>query len=78
VDRGRGRFADVLRIPTIIDSVPLSLMDVTSNLRRCYRLLEDNARLAFNTRTGDSQRLSALQNDALEFTAVINDVSTLV
>jgi hypothetical protein len=49
-------------------------MDVLSNLRIAYRILEDRVINALRTQIGDSQRLCIVRDEALTLRAVIQEV----
>ncbi|KAF9779578.1 hypothetical protein BJ322DRAFT_1113378 [Thelephora terrestris] len=65
--RLRGRSA----VP--ITSSSATGMDQVSNLRVCYRILEDRTITALQTQAGDSQRLRSLRDDAIVFMVAVND-----
>ena len=52
-------------------------MDLASNLRAAYRILEDRVSAALRTRIGDRQRLGTVRDNGLAFMAVIGDVCYL-
>lgn len=49
-------------------------MDQASNLRACYRILEDKTKKALQTQIGDHQRLSAIRDDVLMFGEITSGV----
>lgn len=50
-------------------------MNQASNLRACYRILEDRVTTALQTRIGDHLRLGDVRDDALAFEDAVNGVS---
>lgn len=49
-------------------------MDIVTNLRVAYRILEDRITTALRTQIGDCQRLSAAQDEVLTLRGAIEEV----
>jgi hypothetical protein len=62
----------------LTSDLPAPFMDQTSNLRACYRILEDGVTTALRTRVGDRQRLGSVRDDVLSFGLEVEKVSKLV
>ena len=52
--------------------------DQTSSLRACYRILEDKVTTTLQIRTGDQAVLGAVQDEALTFVGVIEEVCRIL
>lgn len=74
--RGGGTEGSSLEGVTLIGPSPsFIIMDQTSKLRACYRILEDNVSTALRTRIGDRERLRPVRDDGLLFMALMEEVS---
>ena len=52
----------------------LIMDDQSSNLRACYRILEDKVINTLHTCVGDRQRIGVVRDEAIAFMAVIGQV----